>query len=102
MSIQNAPHFLIFTGTKDKKLGLCPLIFDSENGSLRTRKLMEESTMSNQDAVRKYQEKCDQITLRPPKNIGQIIRTAAKNHGQSVQKYVLETVLARIENEKTD
>lgn len=42
--------------------------------------------------------------LRPAKEEGEIIRTAAANAGQSVQAYILEAVRDRMEKEgvKTD
>ena len=53
------------------------------------------------EAVKKYQMKCDSITIRPPKAIGQEIRSAAKRDGKSVQKYILEAVDAWMKKDTT-
>lgn len=45
--------------------------------------------MTAQERVKKYQEKCDAIMLRPKKEEGQQIRQAAAEAGQSVQCWVL-------------
>lgn len=45
--------------------------------------------MTVQERVKKYQEKCDAIMLRPKKEEGQQIRQAAAEAGQSVQCWVL-------------
>lgn len=45
--------------------------------------------MTAQERVKKYQEKCDAIMLRPKKEEGQQIRQAAAEAGQSVQSWVL-------------
>ena len=55
--------------------------------------------MSNKDAVKKYQEKRDSIMLRPSKEDGLVIRSAAKEAGQSVQAYILQAVRERMERE---
>ena len=55
--------------------------------------------MSNKDAVKKYQEKRDSIMLRPSKEDGLVIRSAAKEAGQSVQAYILHAVRERMERE---
>lgn len=62
------------------------------------------STEAEKRAVLKYQKKRDAIMLRPAKEEGEIIRTAAANAGQSVQAYILEAVRDRMEKEgvKTD
>lgn len=49
--------------------------------------------------VKKYQEKRDAIMLRPSKEDGQKLRTAAANVGKSVQAFVMETMLEKIDNE---
>lgn len=45
---------------------------------------------SNIDAVKKYQQKCDAIMLRPKKEMGAAIRAAAAASGQSVQAWIFE------------
>lgn len=55
--------------------------------------------MSNTTAVKKYQEKCDAIMLRPSKEIGIIIRNAAKKSNMSLQKFIIEIVLNYIRNQ---
>ena len=57
--------------------------------------------MSAQERVKKYQAKCDAIMIRPSKEIGQEIRTAAADAGQSVQAYILQAVRDRISRDKT-
>ena len=56
--------------------------------------------MTPTERVKKYQEKCDAIMLRPSKERGKKIRDAAAAAGQSVQAYILETVEKRMEAEK--
>ena len=50
--------------------------------------------------VKKYQEKCDAIMLRPSKERGERIRKAAADAGMSVQAFVLQAVENAI-NSKT-
>ena len=57
--------------------------------------------MSNKDAVKKYQEKRDSIMLRPSKEDGLVIRSVAKEAGQSVQAYILQAVRERMERDNT-
>lgn len=45
--------------------------------------------MTNQESVKKYQEKCDAIMLRPKKETGAAIRAAAAGAGLSVQAWIL-------------
>lgn len=49
--------------------------------------------------VKKYQGKRDAIMLRPSKEDGLKLRTAAANIGKSVQAFVMETMLEKIEKE---
>ena len=44
----------------------------------------------------KYNMKCDSILLRPLKPVGERIRQAAKESGQSLQGYVLDAIDRRI------
>ena len=47
----------------------------------------------------KYNAKCDVINVRPLKPEGAAIRAAAEASGKSLQKYILEAVRARMEQE---
>lgn len=47
----------------------------------------------------KYTAKCDYINVRPLKAEGAAIRAAAEASGKSLQKYILEAVRARMEQE---
>ena len=53
--------------------------------------------MTPAERVKKYQEKCDAIMLRPSKEHGLRIRQAAKEAGKSVQAFILEAVDKRID-----
>ena len=57
--------------------------------------------MSAQERVKKYQAKCDAIMIRPSKEIGQGIRDAAADAGQSVQAYILQAVRDRMSRDTT-
>lgn len=46
-----------------------------------------------------YTAKCDYINVRPLKAEGAAIRAAAEESGKSLQKYILEAVRARMEQE---
>lgn len=48
----------------------------------------------------KYNAKCDTIQIRPLKEKGQEIRSAAAAAGQSLQAYILQAVTERMEREK--
>ena len=56
---------------------------------------------SNQDAVKRYQATRDAIMIRPRKEAGQEIRTAAAEAGQSVQAYILQAIRDRMSRDKT-
>ena len=56
--------------------------------------------MTPAERVKKSQEKCDAIMLRPPKDKGAQIRKAAADAGQSVSGYILQAVRDRMEKEK--
>lgn len=49
----------------------------------------------------KHNAKCDQILLRPIKEQGEAIRAAAAAAGQSLQGYILQACLERMERDKT-
>lgn len=57
------------------------------------------STAAEKAAVRKYQKSRDNIMIRPSKDIGQQIRQAAADAGQSVQQYILQAVNDRMNTE---
>lgn len=57
-------------------------------------------TEANKRAVKKYQTKCDAIMLRPSKEDGQLVRSAAKSAGKSVQKFIMDIVLEHINDNK--
>ena len=57
------------------------------------------STEAEKRAVANYQKTRDAIMLRPTKEEGQMIRTAAANAGMSVQAYVLEAVRDRMKRD---
>lgn len=61
---------------------------------------MGTSTPAEKAAVRKYQKSRDNIMVRPSKEIGQQIRQAAADAGQSVQQYILQAVSDRMEKGK--
>lgn len=46
-----------------------------------------------------YNRRQDSITMRPKKQQGAAIRAAAAASGESLQKYILEAVRARMEQE---
>ena len=50
----------------------------------------------------KYLQKLDSFSLRTPKETGTAIREAAARAGQSVNTYIIEAVIARMESEKED
>ena len=49
--------------------------------------------------IKECQDKCDAIMLRPPKAEGAKIRAAAAEAGETVTKYILDAVRARMERE---
>lgn len=57
---------------------------------------VSETKRRNNDA---YNAKCDAIMLRPRRETGQEIRTAAQAAGQSLQGYILQAVRERMERE---
>lgn len=48
---------------------------------------------------RRHQAKLDRMVIQPYKNQGAAIRAAAEESGQSLQKYILDAVRARMEQE---
>lgn len=60
------------------------------------------STEAQIKASIKYNKSRDYFGIRPDKETGAAIRKAAKEAGQSVQAYILQAVLERVENEKND
>lgn len=59
--------------------------------------MVSENKRKSLDA---YNATCDYISLRPKKERGLEIRSAAKAAGQSLQGYILEAVQERMEREK--
>ncbi len=57
------------------------------------------STKAQIKASVKYNESRDYFGLRPDKEMGAKIRGAAKKANQSVQKYILQAVQTRIEQD---
>ena len=57
------------------------------------------STEAEKRAVANYQKKRDNIMIRPDKETGAQIRQAAADAGQSVQQYILQAVMDRVERE---
>lgn len=52
--------------------------------------------------VKKYQATRDAIMLRPNKEDGQIVRSAAKKFGMSVQAFAMKAMFEYMENRKND
>lgn len=48
---------------------------------------------------KRHQDKLDKIKIQPYKNQGAAIRAAAEERNQSLQKYILDAVRARMEQE---
>ena len=59
----------------------------------------KKSTAAQIKASVEYNRRQDNIMLRPSKEEGQKIRDKAKAAGQSVQKYILQAVHERMEND---
>ncbi len=59
-----------------------------------------KSTNAQKRAVKKYQEKRDSITIRPTFEDGQKIRNAAEKSGKSMQAFILNCVLSKIDTDK--
>ena len=49
--------------------------------------------------ARRLKEKLDQITIRPYKEDGRLIREAADRSGESLQAYILNAIRSRMESE---
>ena len=60
----------------------------------------KKSTDAQIKASVKYNQKQDNIMIRPTKEEGRIIRDSAKAAGQSVQAYILQAIRDRIEKEQ--
>lgn len=54
------------------------------------------------NAVKRYQAKCDAITIRPMKAEGEKIRNAAEAEGVSVTQFILRAVREYCENHKSE
>ena len=59
----------------------------------------KKSTQAQIDASVRYNKRQDNIMIRPSKEEGATIRTAAKHAGQSVQAYVLQAIRERMQRE---
>lgn len=55
--------------------------------------------LSNAERVKRAQSKCDQITIRPRKDVGQRIRAEAASSGLPLQQYILQAVREKIERD---
>lgn len=53
--------------------------------------------LSNAERVKRAQAKCDQITIRPKKEVGQRIRAAAAAADLPLQRYIIQAVQEKIE-----
>ena len=73
-----------------------------ENEVLTMAQTPEERRRANIAAVKKAQEKTDAIMLRPAKEDGQRIRSAASAVGKSVSGFILDAVWEYIENHKEE
>lgn len=60
---------------------------------------MARATDAQKRAVRKYQQGQDSIMIRPSKDKGGAIRTAAAAAGQSVQAYVIQACTERMQRD---
>lgn len=58
-----------------------------------------KSTAAQKRAVKKYQEKRDSITIRPTFEDGRKIRNAAEKSGKSMQSFILNCVLSKIDTD---
>ena len=56
------------------------------------------ATEAKRRANIEYNKRQDAIMLRPDKETGQKIRKAAQDAGKSLQRYILDAVLEKIEN----
>lgn len=55
--------------------------------------------LSNAERVKRAQAKCDQITIRPKKEVGQQIRAAAAAAGLPLKRYIVQAVEEKIERD---
>ena len=61
----------------------------------------EERAQRHAEAVKKHQQTCDAIIIRPKKEYGQAIRDAAKAAGQPLQQYIFQAIDERMERDKS-
>ena len=73
-----------------------------KNEVLTMAQTPEERRAANKIAVKKAQEKTDAIMLRPPKEDGQRIRSAAAAVGKPVSVFILDAVWEYIANHKEE
>ena len=57
------------------------------------------ATQAHNAANVRYNQRMDAIMLRPDKDTGARIRAAAQAAGQPLQRYILDAVLSRMEQE---
>lgn len=57
---------------------------------------------SRRKANDRYNARCDSITIRPLKDKGTAIRTAAQMAGESLQGYILKAIDDRMERDAQD
>lgn len=55
--------------------------------------------LSNAERVKRAQAQCDQITIRPKKEVGQRIRAAAAAAGLPLKRYIIQAVEEKIERD---
>lgn len=55
--------------------------------------------LSKMERVKRAQAKCDAITIRPRKEVGQRIRAAAEESGLPLQRYIIQAVEEKIERD---
>lgn len=55
--------------------------------------------LSKVERVKRAQAKCDQITIRPKKEVGHRIREAASKAGLPLQRYIIQAVEEKIEKD---
>lgn len=67
-----------------------------ESNSIKEKK----STDAQIKASVKYNQKQDNIMIRPTKEEGRVIRDSAKAAGQSVQAYILQAIRERMERDR--
>lgn len=57
------------------------------------------ATKAHNDANTRYNRKMDAIMIRPPKDVGQMIRAAASDAGVPLQRWIIDTLMDRIQQD---